>query len=226
MNIEMNTIFYKEWIKTRWYFLFALLLTLGFTGYCLLRMYKTGSLKGFAHLWEVMLQRDAVFVDLLQYIPLIAGILLAVVQFVPEMQRKCLKLTLHLPCPAWKMIGTMLLAGMLLLLVAFGSNFLLMEVFLGKVLAVELKQRILLTALPWYLAGVAGYLLAAWVCLEPAWKRRVINLIISVFLLRIFFLANAPAAYISFLPLLTVCTLAAAAFSWLSVLRFKEGRQD
>ena len=38
-------------------------------------------------------------IDMLQYIPLIAGILMAIVQFVPEMQRKCLKLTLHLPYP-------------------------------------------------------------------------------------------------------------------------------
>ena len=39
---------------------------------------------------------------------LIAGILMAIVQFVPEMQRKCLKLTLHLPYPELKMTGNML----------------------------------------------------------------------------------------------------------------------
>ena len=64
-----------------------------------------------AHVWEVMLQRDVIFIDMLQYIPLIAGILMAIVQFVPEMQRKCLKLTLHLPYPELKMTGNMLPPG-------------------------------------------------------------------------------------------------------------------
>ena len=150
----MYAIFYKEWIKTRWYFLLAVLATLGFTGYCMLRINRVVEMKGAAHVWEVMLQRDVIFIDMLQYIPLIAGILMAIVQFVPEMQRKCLKLTLHLPYPELKMTGNMLLSGLVLLLVCFASNFLLMEVYLNGILAHELKNHILLTALTWYL----GYL--------------------------------------------------------------------
>ena len=80
----MYTIFYKEWIKTRWYFLLAVLATLGFTGYCMLRINRVVEMKGAAHVWEVMLQRDVIFIDMLQYIPLIAGILMAIVQFVPR----------------------------------------------------------------------------------------------------------------------------------------------
>lgn len=104
----LRAIFYKEWLKTRWYYLVAVLLSLGFVGYVLLNFFRAAGLKGIAHLWEVMLLRDAVFVDLLQFVPLVVGLLFAVVQFVPEMQRKCLKLTLHLPCPELRMIGAML----------------------------------------------------------------------------------------------------------------------
>lgn len=157
---------------------------------------------------------------------LIAGVLMAVVQFVPEMQRKCLKLTLHLPYPELKMTGNMLFSGLVLLLVCFASNFLLMEIYLNGVLAHELKNHILLTALTWYLAGISGYLLVAWICLEPAWKRRIINLIIAVLLLRIFFLSPTPEAYNKFLPYLLVYTLLTASFSWLSIVRFKAGKQD
>ena len=222
----MYAIFYKEWIKTRWYFLLAVLTTLGFTGYCMLRINRVVEMKGAAHVWEVMLQRDVIFIDMLQYIPLIAGILMAIVQFVPEMQRKCLKLTLHLPYPELKMTGNMLLSGLVLLLVCFASNFLLMEVYLNGILAYELKNHILLTALTWYLAGISGYLLVAWICLEPAWKRRILNLIIAVLLLRIFFLSPTPEAYNKFLPYLVVYTLLTASFSWLSIVRFKAGKQD
>ena len=204
----MNAIFYKEWIKTRWYLLLALVVTVGFAGYSMLRINRVVTLKGVEHVWEVMLQRDAVFVDLLQYIPLLAGILLAVVQFVPEMHRKCLKLTLHLPYSQLRMVMLMLLYGLLVLL------------------ASELVRHILLTAAPWYLAGIAGYLLVSWICLEPSWKRRIFNLIVAVLVLRIFFLSTTPEAYNGFLPWLAVCTLLTGTFSWLSIVRFKEGKQD
>jgi len=78
----------------------------------------------------------------------------------------------------------------------------------------------------WYLAGISGYLLVAWICLEPAWKRRILNLIIAVLLLRIFFLSPTPEAYNKFLPYLVVYTLLTASFSWLSIVRFKAGKQD
>lgn len=65
----MYAIFYKEWIKTRWYFLLAVVTTLGFTGYCMLRINRVIEMKGAAHVWEVMMQRDAIFIDMLQYIP-------------------------------------------------------------------------------------------------------------------------------------------------------------
>ena len=144
----MNAIFYKEWIKTRWYLLLALLVTLGFAGYSMLRINRVASMKGVEHVWEVMLSRDTVFVDLLEFIPLLVGILLALVQFVPEMHHKCLKLTLHLPYPQLRMINLMLLYGLIVLLACFAANYLLMTVYMQGVLAPELYSRILLTALP------------------------------------------------------------------------------
>ena len=159
----MNAIFFKEWIKTRWYLLLACIVTLGFAGYSMLRINRVVELKGAAHVWEVMLSRDAVFVNLLEYVPLLVGILLALVQFIPEMYHKCLKLTLHLPYPQLKMINLMLLYGLLTLVICFATNYILMFVYLQGILAPELYSRILLTALPWYIAGICAYLLIAWV---------------------------------------------------------------
>jgi hypothetical protein len=222
----LQAIFYKEWIKTRWYFLFAMLATLGFAGYCMLNINRVVKFQGVQHVWEVMLQRDAVFVNLLQYIPLLVGLLFALVQFVPEMQRKCLKLTLHLPYPELRMIGVMLLSGVVLLLVCFSLNYLLMGVYLQQIFAPEMQRHILFTAAPWYLAGLAGYLLVVWICLEPTWKRRILNFVITLLLLRIFFLSVTPEAYNGFLPWMALYTLLTASLSWLSLLRFKAGKQD
>lgn len=222
----IKSIFFKEWIKTKWFLILAYLVSLGFAGYCMLRIDRAIDIKGAAHIWEVMLIKDAVFVNTLEFIPLIIGILLALVQFSPEMYHKCLKLTLHLPYPQFKMINYMLCFGIFTLIVCFVLNYLLMFLYMQNVLAPELYSRVLLTAAPWYLSGICAYLLVSWVCLEPTWKRRIINLVVTVLVLRIFFLSSQPEAYNGFLPWLALYTLLTISLSWLSVLRFKEGKQD
>ena len=77
----IQAIFYKEWIKTRWYLLLATLFMIGITGYSMLRIGRTIAIQGIDHLWVVMVQKDAIFIDLLQFVPLLTGILLAAVQF-------------------------------------------------------------------------------------------------------------------------------------------------
>lgn len=95
----LKAILYKEWIKSRWYLAVAFAVTCAFAGYAMLRLYRALGMMGAGHIWEVMVTRNAVFVEQMEYVPLLAGLLLAVVQFAPEMHRKCLKLTLHLPVP-------------------------------------------------------------------------------------------------------------------------------
>ncbi len=217
---------YKEWIKTRYYYLLAILVSWGMTGYCILKINRAISLNGAPHLWEVMLSKDVVFIDLLTYMPVLTGILLAWVQFVPEMQQNRLKLTLHLPMSQYKTISIMLSFGIVLLLAGFASDILLLWFYLQKVFASELTARILLTALPWFTAGFAGYLLTAWVCLEPTWKCRILNIFISAAILRIFFLSSIPESYNRFLPILIIYTMLTLSFSLLSVSRFRAGKQD
>ena len=89
----------------------------------MLRIGRTIAIQGIDHLWVVMVQKDAIFIDLLQFVPLLTGILLAAVQFFPEMQRKCLKLTLHLPYSQKKMVMAMLAFGVLLLRVLLSWEF-------------------------------------------------------------------------------------------------------
>lgn len=222
----IKAILYKEWIKTRWYWLLALLLSTGFAGYAMLRVARVYSLKGAEHLWIVMLQRDAIFVDLLEFLPLLIGMAFALVQFVPEMHHKSFKLTLHLPIRATRAVAAMLSFGIVLLITIFALSLILMWGYLQSVLVPELWQHIILSALPWYLAGVAAYLLTAWVSLEPTWKHRVINSVVALLLLRLYFMSPAPESYNSFLPLLAVLTLSYSLLSMLSLTRFRNGRQD
>ena len=222
----IKAIFFKEWIKTRWCFFIALVVTTGMAGYSILKINKLVSLKGAGHLWEVAVTRDALFIDMLEYVPLIVGIVLAVVQFAPEMQRKCLKLTLHLPCSQKRMIFSMLAAGLTLLLTCFIVNFGVLYACLPAIFPSQLVWRFTLSAFPGYLAGVASYLMASWIILEPTWKMRIVDITISIFVISIYFLAPAPEAYNSFLPYLTIYTFMLIVLSWISVSRFKSGKQD
>ena len=221
----MKYILYKEWLKIKWYSLLAFIAMFGFTFYYLMRMNGVASIKGAGHLWEVMLQKEVIFLDPIKFIPLILGIGMAIVQFAPEMYHKSLKLTLHLPFSSIKLCYMMLAAGFTSLLANFTIVFISMDLVLDTLLAVELKSFILNTTLVWFTAGIAGYLLTSWITLEPSWKMRVFNLIVSMLFIRVFFLSNTPEAYNSFLPYLIIYTLLTASFSWVSIERFKKGKQ-
>ena len=219
-------LYYKEWVKTR-FFIFALAAVVwGITAYTMLNLGRAISLKGAGHIWEVIVAKDALFVDMLEYIPLMAGILLGVMQYVYEMYNKCLKLTLHLPVGHIKVTNVMLSYGAITLAIIFGVSLLGIFAVTSAYFPHEIYGRIIMSALPWYLAGFAAYFLTAWIILDPAWKRRVFNIIISLALLRVYFMAAAPEAYNAFLPLLAVITLLTATLSWISVDRFKAGCQD
>ena len=222
----IKAIFYKEWIKMRWFCLVAALFLAGFTAYALLRVQRVITFKGAANIWEVMLEKEVVFIDILQYLPVLLGVLLALVQFIPEMTHKRLKLTLHLPFPQRKMILLMMGVGLAALAVLSAVQAFVLWCYFHTLLAPELVSRILLTSLPWYLAGLALYPLAAWVCLEPTWRRRVADILVAVGVCRLFFLSETPQAYDGMLPWLLALLLCVLFFPLLSVYRFKQGCQD
>ena len=208
----IKAIFYKEWIKMRCFYPLSALFLFGATAYALLRVQRVITFKGAAHVWEVMLEKEVVFIDILQYLPALLGVLLAVVQFVPEMAQKRLKLTLHLPFPQWKMILLMSGIGLGALALLFIVQTAVLWGYFHALLAPELVARILLTALPWYLAGLTLYLLT--------------NLLIAVGVCRIFFLSDTPQAYDGMLPWLALLLVCSLFFPLLSVYRFKQGCQD
>ena len=197
-----KAIFFKEWIKTRGLFFITLLVSLCFAGYVMMRINRVITFKGADHLWAILLSRDTVFIELLQYLPLIIGALFASSQFIPEMTQK-------------RQIS-----------IVFLLQAASLWIYLQQHIACEMVARILLTAAPWYICGYTAYLMTAWICLEPTWKLRIVNLLIAAGIVRIFFLLDKPEAYNSFLPTLIIFTILCASLSIRSVVRFKEGCQD
>lgn len=221
-----KAILYKEWIKTRLYFPISLAISLAFIVFLILRLQRVAHFKGVEHIWNIMLSHDVIFIELLNFVPVVLGSLLAIVQFIPEMQQKRLKLTLHLPFNQQKMILIMLSVGFGEILLIYLVNYSVLYTYLQSILAPELTERILITSLPWYICGITIYLLTAWICLEPTWKRRFVNLFLSCGIIRIFFMNDVPQSYDSFLFALSIFTLSCLFLPLLSVDRFKMGKQD
>lgn len=222
----IKAIFYKEWIKTRWYFLLMAIIFISITVYDLLNINRIITFKGANHLWAILLTRDNIFIEQISCLPLLCGITLAAAQYVPEMIQKRLKMTLHLPYPQYRMVWGMLSVGIIELSVVFLLQYLIIYAYMQTILPGELISRILLTALPWFVCGLNAYLFSSAICLEPAWKMRLLNLLVMAGITRLYFLQNTPEAYNGFLLWLLPAALPVITIVLRSVIRFKEGCQD
>lgn len=221
-----KAIIFKEWIKTRMVFFISLVLALATAGYAMLMVNRLIELKGVEHLWLIMLLKDNTFIDIIKYVPVAVGIAIGIAQMAPEMSQKRLKLTLHLPYPQGRLLALMLATGVSELLIIFALQTAVVAVRYSFLLPAELVWRVMLTSLPWYLAGFAAYFFVTSICLEGTWRRRIIIGLLGVAALMIFFLQPAPEAYNGMSLLLVIVVILLSILSFGSVIRFKEGRQD
>ena len=125
----------KEFLKTRRAFWCSLILALFFTIYALLGINRVIATHGVEHVWLIMLMKDQTFIDAIKYVPLLCGLLVGLSQMVPEMQQNRLKLTLHLPCPSFRLLVTMLTTGFVELTVVFLIQLATILVFYDRVIA-------------------------------------------------------------------------------------------
>ena len=221
-----KAIFTKEWLKTRRYFFICLALALCYAAYLILSMNRVAVGKGVDHIWLIMLMKDNLFVEAMKYLPIIIGVAIGVAQMSPEMSQKRLKLTLHLPYPQTRLVTLMLLTGVAELLVIFLLQIAAIAIYDATFLPHELTSRVILSTLPWYVAGFTAYFFTAAICLEGSTRRRIVIALIGVCSLYAFFIQPAPEAYNAFLPWMVIFAAASILLVFNSIYRFKEGVQD
>lgn len=221
-----KAIFYKEWIKLRGVVISmaAIFILLGI--YLVMSTESKLRIAGSAHLWAMVSQKDINMLALLKYFPIVAGLVIGMFQFIPEMNKRSLKLTLHLPIAERKTIVTMMLFCVSILLAVFVATCLIIFPLLSSSFPWVVLNAWLAAASPWFLAGLSTYFLCVWVCIEPAWKRRIANGVIAVTLISSFIVSAGCFGYIYMTPTLIAITLICALFPFHSVIRFKEGVQD
>lgn len=162
----LQSIFTKEWLKTRLFLIIYSMATLGLLAYLLLSIHSTLVESGRIEVWATMIGRDMIFVDLLKYVPLVFGVALALTQWLPEMINKRLKLTLHLPVSAAQSIGCMLCFGVVATIILTIICLVVLSIveafwFPGEIILHTLRK--LIPAFCW---GTVIYLVSSWIMLE------------------------------------------------------------
>ena len=221
----IKSIFYKEWLKLRLFWCLAVVVHIGLIAYLLLSLRTTLLASGVVETWATMIGRDVLMVNQLMYLPLVTGVVLALCQWLPEMQIKRIRLTLHLPINYTVSIGMMLLNSLLGLMILFGLDAAILGIVEHIWLPRELVWRTFLTCLPWFIGGLLGYSITSWCILEPQWRIRCVNLLIGAPLVSICFITNQPAAYTGMLPWLIVLLITTVCLPFYSIYRFKLGKQ-
>ena len=223
----LYSIILKEWLKTRRVFFVAFAAALMVALYVILSTKSLIAEHGVTSLWMAMLLKDSSQVGIVTYIPLAIGLAIGVAQMVPEVSNKRLKLTLHLPYPQIRLVAMMLAVGLLELLIIYLVQIATILIYESTIFHAEMVGRVMLTMLPWYLAGFAGYLFVTSICLEGTWFMRILLALVGVAVLLVMFLN--PAAMATYNPMIftiIIFILLIAVFSFGSIIRFKEGHQD
>ncbi len=224
MNL-FKALSYKEWVKTRKFVFVVLLLLAAVTVYAYIDVTYSIRVNEAVNVWYGFIFQGMSVSGLMMYLMPLSGIAMAIVQFVPEMTNKRLKLTLHLPASETRLVSAMLLFGYGVLLVLYLASMGLLSLLVGRILPAEVICMMISQLLPWAMAGLAGYGFTVWICVEPSWKQRLFNMLISLGLLAVFFVSLYPGTYSGFVWGMMLILISSFVFPFYSCVRFKQGIQ-
>lgn len=183
-------LFYKEWLKTRWFVLISLLLGLSVVAYIFITVdNKVRMDGGFNYLMKVFygVPQANYYSSLIKFIPLIIALCIGVAQYVPEVLERRIKLTLHLPIANTKAIYSMLIFGFALLLVINLFIFCVFFYLNNTYFPFEESWAILISITPWILGGIAAYFMIAMISMEPNLLYQVAYGLVGLFLVSQFY---------------------------------------
>jgi hypothetical protein len=166
-NSIFKAVFLKERVKLRKFFWIPFLAVLAVTIDAYISFKGVIAHKGATALWAELIYKQNIYFDKLQWAFIAGGILFAYVQFMPECKEKRLRLMFHLPVSYRFSIYSMISVGVVLnLLLAIAAILLLCALFFIMHFPYELSFEMLMSVIPWIIAGVVSYLATAAVIAE------------------------------------------------------------
>lgn len=145
--------------------------------------------------WNNIIAYQIFFFQLLKYIPVIGGLVIAILQFLPESLNKRYRLSFHLPINEQKLLLYMLFIGgaaiVLIDLLTIGGYACISSIFFPA----EIVKISMASMVPWFLAGLITYLGTATVVTEPNWVQRVVFGITTYFCINLLLQEGGFAQY-------------------------------
>lgn len=188
----MKALLYKEWIKLRYYWLAILGANALFCAYFFLNLRHQFQIEHAEMLYYQANRIGRLFYGDFRYVPLLGGLALGVAQFAPEVVRGRFRLSMHLPIDLTKLVLAHLAIGLIGLGTVLALDLSVLALSIGTYFPAAFVTSALTTALPWMLAGVAGYLGTALVLLEPI-RRYQLSYLVPV--AGVIWLCNASTRY-------------------------------
>lgn len=221
-------LFYKEWLKTRWFAFFAVVLGLAVVAYIFLDVNSNVRLKGsFNYLMSVFygIPQANYYKQLIQYIPLLMAVCIGLSQYVPEVLEKRIKLTLHLPVRNTVAIYLMLVYGFLLLLISYGIVFGTFFYLNNQYFMFEESRAVLISMTPWLLGGVAAYFMISMIAMEPNQLYQALYAVVAYYLVKQFYIGMLHADTRHIIGALAVMAVVPCAALLYTSYRFTKGER-
>jgi len=200
----IRSVFLKEFYKIRWLMLMVVLANAAVCVYVSVTTRRLFILDHPEVVWYRVLHLGQINYADVKYLPLLSGIAIAFIQYLPEMWQQRLRLSLHLPVP----IQTLVFVHIWIGLAAFCTAMLPCALTLGWLtlhfFPAETLRTIFLTVLPWGFAGVAGYLGGTLVLLEPNLRLKAFNAVICAGVVGLYLQWAEPGQYTRILPQLVL----------------------
>lgn len=218
-----KSLLYKEWIKLKNVWLLLLAAHVLFALYLVLRLYTGFRLNDAMSIWTGWIFNGDLFFARYAYMPALTGILLAVAQFLPEVQEKRIRLVLHLPISENLSILLHLLAGIVFYALALLPAFVLFTIAAVVYFPLDFLWTSASTVWPWLFAGLASYFLFASMLLEMLWRYRVVYLLVFLGIIQVYFLSGFYGSYRDWKFILPIITMSMAYLPLLAAYRFRKG---
>ncbi|MBN1932477.1 MAG: hypothetical protein JW786_12815 [Desulfobacterales bacterium] len=190
-----RSILFKEYLKIRLPWLTLLILNGGLMAYVAIATRHLFVMDHAEMVWYQVLHLGRIHYSHLKYAPVVTGLLLSCIQYLPEMTSERLRLTLHLPVSPNRLIIAHIMVG----LTAFGLilfvDLTALTLITSWYFPFEAVTTALWTALPWAMAGAAAYLGATLGLLEPNYRLKLFNLAIAAGVVGLYLYPLSPGAY-------------------------------
>ncbi len=196
----LYAIFYKESIKTTKMMIAIFVANMIFMAWNFISLRRLFMQDHSEVVWYRTINLGQTPYDNLMFIPLISALIFCIYQFLQEMRDGRIRIALHAPYDSAMIVLLHTLFGAFFLTVLFFCDALILYLSMIHYYTKEVGISAMISTLPWFIAGIYGYLGGAFVLLEPQAKRRLLAAVVCLGLCIPLYLYTSTGFYINILP--------------------------